>query len=306
MAHYLITGGCGFIGSHLAERLIEEGQRVRILDDLSTGRRENAPDASEIIVGDIRDTSLLKQCLQDTDGCFHLAAVASVERSSEAWSGVHEINQTAIIRLFESIRALPTPIPVVYASSAAVYGDQRELPIKETMQAAPLSAYGADKRGCELHARVAALQYGIPTLGLRFFNVYGPRQDPTSPYSGVISRFIHKLHQQEALTIHGDGQQTRDFVHVSDVVAGLALGMQYIPDFSTTLNICSGTETSISTLVDTLQSVSGTQVNHHHTPARPGDIRRSYGSYEKANEILQWEPVVSLTKGLRELWKHSH
>ena len=224
MALYLVTGGCGFIGSHLVEDLLNRGHRVRILDDLSTGKRSNLPAGApsrqcELITGDVIDRELVERCFEGVDHCFHLAAVASVQRSNEDWSGTHRINLTGAINIFDAARR--QRVPVVYASSAAVYGDNADTPLQESAQLRPLTAYGADKLGCELHARVASLVHSVPTTGLRFFNVYGPRQCASSPYSGVISIFADRLTRAEPLVVFGDGEQTRDFIFVKDVVAFL-------------------------------------------------------------------------------------
>ncbi len=193
MPAYLVTGGAGFIGSHLCDALVARGDRVRVLDDLSTGHRENLPDGVEFIQGDIAVPATAQAAMVGMDGCFHLAAIASVERGVTDWTGTHRVNLSGTITLFDAIRRSDTRIPVVYASSAAVYGDAQTVPIAEDSHKNPLSAYGADKLGCELHAKVASHVHGIPTCGFRFFNVYGPRQDPRSPYTGVISIFCERI-----------------------------------------------------------------------------------------------------------------
>ncbi|MGH7209981.1 MAG: NAD-dependent epimerase/dehydratase family protein, partial [Acetobacteraceae bacterium] len=215
MSRYLVTGGCGFIGSHLCDALLAHGHAVRVLDDLSTGRRENLPPAAELIVGDVGDAALAAHALDGVSGCFHLAAIASIERGVQDWPGTHRVNLSATVGLLDAIRRLPAPVAFVCASSAAVYGDCDRLPLDEDAPARPLSAYGADKLGCELHARVAAHVFAVPTVGLRFFNVYGPRQDPRSPYSGVISIFCDRLRRGAPIDLFGDGEQTRDFVFVA-------------------------------------------------------------------------------------------
>src|SRR5580658_7797789 len=230
MALYLVTGGAGFIGSHLCDALLARGDKVRVLDDLSTGRRANLPSQAGLIVGDIADPETALAATDGIDGCFHLAAIASVERGINDWLGTNRVNLSGTISIFDAIRRHGTKAPVVYASSAAVYGDCRTIPIPETAECRPLSAYGADKRGCELHAVTATHVHGIPTTGLRFFNVYGPRQDPKSPYSGVISIFCERIRNEMPVDVLGDGAQTRDFVHVSDVVTALMAGMRPGPE----------------------------------------------------------------------------
>ena len=194
MSRYLVTGGAGFIGSHLCDALIARGDSVRVLDDLSTGHRANLPAGCRIDRGRHRRSGDgVCGRPKAIDGCFHLAAIASVERGIKDWLGTHRANLTGAITIFDAIRRHGTKVPVVYASSAAVYGDCQTIPIQETAERRPLSAYGADKYGCELHAITATHVHGIPTVGLRFFNIYGPRQDPKSPYSGVISIFCERI-----------------------------------------------------------------------------------------------------------------
>ena len=180
MAHYLVTGGCGFIGSHLVDALIAARHRVRILDDLSSGKRGNVPAAAEVTIGDVADPAAVRDAMSGIDGCFHLAAIASVARSNVDWLGTHRVNLAGAITVLDAARARRTP--VVYASSAAVYGDNPNVPLTEDAVTRPLTAYGADKLGCELHGRVAWHVHRVPNTGVRLFNVYGPRQDPNSPY----------------------------------------------------------------------------------------------------------------------------
>ena len=183
MATYLVTGGCGFIGSHLCSALRSAGHGVRVLDDLSTGTEANLAPGADLVRGDVADAGAVREAMEGAAGCFHLAAIASVERGTRDWLGTHRANLSGTVAVFEAAARLGR-IPVVYASSAAVYGDCAALPLKEDAPTRPLSAYGADKLGCEQHARVAGVVHGIPTLGLRFFNVFGPRQDPLSPLFG--------------------------------------------------------------------------------------------------------------------------
>ena len=301
MASYLVTGGCGFIGSHLADALVEAGHSVRILDDLSTGKRDNAPQGADVVVGDVGDLESVKGAMQDMDGCFHLAAIASVVRSNEDWLGTHRANQTGAINVFETARENGDrgPLPVVYVSSAAIYGDNQDVPLSENARPRPLTAYGADKLGCELHARVAYEVHDVPTTGFRFFNIFGPRQDPASPYSGVISIFADKIRAGTELMIHGDGEQTRDFVYVRDAVRFLMKGMDRLPAEPDVFNVCRGTGTSINDLADILSRIAGKSVERKHAEPREGDIRVSVGDPSHAKTDLGIVVETEIEDGLR-------
>jgi len=305
MSRYLVTGGAGFIGSHLCDALIARGDTVRVLDDLSTGRRENLPDGVELVVGDIADPGTALAATEGVDGCFHLAAIASVERGVNDWLGTHRANLTGTITIFDAIRRHGARVPVVYASSAAVYGDCRTIPIPETAACRPLSAYGADKYGCELHAVTASHVHGVPTVGLRFFNVYGPRQDPKSPYSGVISIFCERIEKDEPVAIYGDGAQTRDFVHVSDVVQALLAGILSRPDEASVFNVCTGEATSVLELARVIGELAGKHPNVRHMPARAGEIRRSLGDPTAMRRALGVGETVRLRDGLATVLRKS-
>lgn len=298
MANYLVTGGCGFIGSHLIESLLEDGHRVRILDDLSTGKRENVSALCEIVVGDVSDSGQVSACMEGIDACFHLAAISSVQLSNEEWVRSHQINQSGTINVFDAAKTNKTP--VVYASSAAVYGDNADVPLKETSSVRPLTAYGADKLGSELQARVASVVHGVPTAGLRFFNVYGSRQDPSSPYSGVISIFVDRILGKENLTVFGDGEQTRDFVYVKDVVSFLRAAMDKIDCNASVFNVCTGRAVTINQLAKTVMSITGSQVLITHEQPRTGDIRVSIGDPHHAACALEVTAKQPLILGLRD------
>jgi UDP-glucose 4-epimerase len=296
---FLITGGAGFIGSHLADALLAEGHRVRVLDDFSTGRRANLDSRCEVVAGDAANLATVRAALAGLDGCFHLAAIASVTRGNEDWLGTHRVNQTGTVTVLQAAREAGR-VPVVYASSAAIYGDLGGQVARETLTPAPLTAYGADKLGSELHARVGWQVHGVPTLGLRFFNIYGPRQDPRSPYSGVVSIFAARLAAGETLTIHGAGTQTRDFVFVADAVAHLIGAMRHLADAGgcEVLNVCTGHGTSVLDLVHTLARLHERTPRLHHGPARPGDIARSVGDPSEAIATLGLHATTQLRDGL--------
>lgn len=298
MAIYAITGGAGFIGSHLADDLLADGHQVRVLDDLSTGQRSQLDPRAELIVADVADPFALARLLNGARGVFHLAAIASVVRSNEDWAGTHRVNQGGTVAVLQAARQAGG-IPVVYASSAAVYGNQPG-PANEALSAVPLSAYGVDKFGSEVHAGVAFRVHGVPTFGLRFFNIYGPRQDPRSPYSGVISIFARQVTRRERLTIHGDGQQRRDFVHVSDAIRHLRAGLRLLQDRpqAAVVNVCTGNGTSILELAHTLGSLAGRMPDIEFAPWREGDIRVSVGDAGQARALLGIAAETTLPTGL--------
>ncbi len=297
MAKYLVTGGCGFIGSHLVDALVAAGHAVRILDDLSTGRRENVPGISDIVVGDVGDAPTVQRAMEGVDGCFHLAAIASVQRSNEEWALTHRVNLTGTVNVFDAARA-EGKIPVVYASSAAVYGDNPDMPLREESETRPLTAYGADKLGCELHARVAGNVHGVPTTGFRFFNIYGPRQDPGSPYSGVISIFADRLRAGTKATIFGDGLQVRDFVYVGDCVRFVMAGMERAGTAAEVFNVCTGRASSLLDLVAALSDAGGRPLAVMHAAARTGDIRTSIGDPARLEAAFGMRADTGLRAGL--------
>jgi UDP-glucose 4-epimerase len=301
MSDFLVTGGCGFIGSHLVDALVSGGHRVRVLDNLSTGHRNNLNSHAELVVGEIVDTACLTAAMAGVDACFHVAAIASVQKYDDDWVRCHAVNLGATVGVFEAARHANggKPIPVIYASSAAVYGDSGELPLRENSVARPISAYGADKLGCELHGRVARDLYAVPTLGLRLFNVYGPRQDPSSPYSGVISIFSDRIARAMPLSIFGDGEQTRDFIYVGDVVAHFLAGLNRIREAPPVLNVCTGRAISLLELVRVLSQIAGRSADVRLEDARAGDIRHSLGDPRSARDALRIAADTELTDGLR-------
>uniref|UniRef100_A0A7S0FCN9 NAD-dependent epimerase/dehydratase domain-containing protein n=1 Tax=Pyrodinium bahamense TaxID=73915 RepID=A0A7S0FCN9_9DINO len=307
MPTFVVTGGAGFIGSHLVEALLArgDGTSVRVVDDLSTGKRDNVPDGVEFIVGDVADLDLMRAVMKGCDGVFHLAAVASVQRSNEDWLGTHRANLTATITVFEVARSASSaggPIPVVYASSAAVFGANQQCPQSEDSAVIPLTAYGADKLACELHARVASHVHGVNSVGFRFFNVYGARQDPSSPYSGVIAIFASRLAAGKGITIFGDGKQTRDFVYVKDVVKFLTAAMlDKPPAGSEVYCICTGRTTTLLELAGTLGEVIGAKPEITHGDERKGDIRTSFGNPAKLQAKFGFGADTTLKEGLAQM-----
>jgi UDP-glucose 4-epimerase len=300
----LVTGGAGFIGSHLVDKLIDIGYQVTIIDNLYTGSPANVNSAANFVQGDIRDTDLVQKLMREVDVCFHLAAITSVMVSNQEWSMSNEVNLGGTIKIFEASRKLARSIPIIYASSAAVYGNNQNMPLRESELPAPINFYGLDKYASELHASVSASIYNIPSVGLRFFNVYGPRQDPSSPYSGVISIFVDKAKTKQNITIFGDGSQSRDFIHVSDVVDHLITAWKFVlsEQKASVLNVCTGHATSINELAQLVAQVSGNQTLLEYLPARTCDIKHSLGDPSLAISKLHITATTPLAVGLRELF----
>jgi UDP-glucose 4-epimerase len=300
MACFLVTGGAGFLGSHLVDALSRHGHLVRVLDDLSSGHRGNLPRQIEFLRGDITDPATVEGAFEGIDACFHLAAIASVVRSNREWLRTHEVNLTGTLNILNQARRLRhrREIPIVYASSAAIYGDCGAVLIGEDAPVAPLSAYGADKYACELNARVAGAVHEIPTVGLRFFNLYGPRQDAQSPYSGVIALFADRLRLGEPAEIFGDGEQVRDFTFVGDAVGALERALTAASTSAPVFNICTGNGTSVRALAETMAKLYQTGMTACYSPARSGEVRISVGDPRRAADQLGFRAETALADGL--------
>ncbi|HEX9117927.1 MAG TPA: NAD-dependent epimerase/dehydratase family protein [Anaerolineae bacterium] len=299
----LITGGAGFIGSHLAAALAADGHAVTVFDNLSTGKRENLAGLPiSFIEGDLTDRGGLAAALAGCDVVFHEAALVSVPRSLAEPEQNHRDNVTGTFQLFEAARRAGVR-RVVYASSAAVYGDEPALPLEEAATVAPVSPYGAAKFIAEVYAGAYARAYpDAPTFaGLRYMNVFGPRQDPSSPYSGVLSIFCRAALAGDVCHIYGDGEQTRDFVYVSDIVhANLLAAASTLPSRNAVYNIGRGEEISLNRIVALLGELTGRAIPVVHDPERAGDIRRSVANIDLARRGLGYAPRVSIRDGLRE------
>lgn len=312
MARYLVTGGAGFIGSHLVEELLAAGHAVRVLDDLSTGNADNLPPCAELCVASITDPAAVRTAFDGVDGCFHLAAVASVERTQKEWWRSHGVNLSGTIAVFEEVhrqqKLRGKRVPVIYASSAAVYGNPNQSPISEETSTCPLSPYAADKFGCEQHAAVGENLFELQTVGLRLFNVYGPRQNPNSPYSGVISIFCDHILNKRSIEIHGDGQQVRDFVYVLDVVRAFLLAIENKNLTGGIFNICTGVGTTICELGNIISRLCDLPFRASYGPRRGGDVRLSVGNPSKACGLLGFSARTSLEDGLAATlaWMTAH
>lgn len=292
----VVTGGAGFIGSHLARALLAEGRRVRVLDDFSSGRRENVPGGVELLEGDAGE--LAERAAQGAAVIYHLAALVSVPRSVEAPVESHRSTAASTVAILQAAERAGAR-RVVLASSSAVYGDDPALPKREDQPARPASPYAVAKLCAELYARHWAERRSLETVSLRFFNVYGPRQDPASPYAAAIPIFLSRLRAGRPVPIYGDGLQTRDFTFVGDVVSGLLAAGRAPGVSGRVYNLASGRATSVLDLVGLLARLTGTRPELRFLPPRPGDLRESWADVARAREDLGYAPRTSLEEGLR-------
>ncbi len=301
---WLVTGGAGFIGSNLVDHLLRRGHQVVVLDDFSTGSPDNLPGGDDISVlrADVTSTESLDVAMATVSGVFHCAATVGVQDCIDDWFGAHATNATATIRLFETAQRKGN-LPVVYASSAAVYGNRSGEVCHEDLPLDPVSPYGADKLACENHARAFWQVHRLPTAGLRIFNVYGPRQTVASSYSGVLAQFGQNWQAGRPNVVFGDGLQSRDFVYVSDVVAGMAAAMDRLRRTPRCFvsNICTGRSVSILDLLALFEGAAGRPAPGptEFRPARPGEIRSSCGATARMAELLGLYRTVPLEDGLR-------
>jgi nucleoside-diphosphate-sugar epimerase len=301
VARYLVTGGAGFIGSHLVEELLRRGHAVRIADDFSTGRREHLPAHAthELIEGDLADGSVARRAVDGCDFVLHQAAIPSVPRSVKDPLSTHRANVDATLQVLLAARDAGVK-RVVFAASSAAYGNTAVLPKREDMRPHPLSPYALHKVMGEQYCQLFTSLYGLETVCTRYFNVFGPRQQPGSPYSGVISLFVDALANGRRPLIHGDGRQTRDFTYVADVVTGVLACCQAPNVAGEIINVAAGGRVSLLDLVRTLQLILGTSLEPEFGPAREGDVRDSQADIFKARKLLEFEPGVAFEDGLRQ------
>lgn len=300
-ARYLVTGGAGFIGSHLVEALVRAGHRVRVLDNFSTGRRENLSpvgDAVEVIEGDIADRGACDRACEGVDYVLHHAARVSVAESHEDPVGCHQVNALGTLKLLCAAREAGCR-RFVYAGSASAYGNPSELPHREDMLPQPLSPYAVAKHVGELYCRAFFGLYGIETVVLRYFNVFGARQEAASPYSGVIARFVDGLIRGEGITIYGDGEQTRDFVPIENVVEANMLACRAPEAAGRLINIGAGEPMSVNRLAEVLQELIGVRLEIARGPARQGEVQHSLADIRRAKELLGYQVRVPVREGLR-------
>ncbi len=302
MSLYLVTGGAGFVGSHVIEALIERGDRVRVLDNFSTGKRENlTPFGSQvdILEGDVRNASLCERAMQKAEYVIHLAALHEVQRSVEQPLETHEINVTGILNLLIAAKGAGVK-RFVFASSSAVYGDSPVLPRVEESASPVSSPYSASKMAGEHYCRLFSSLYGLETVSLRYFNLYGPRQDASSQYAGVIPRFVSALLANTAPTIYGDGEQSRDFLYVKDCVSATIAASRTSGIAGEVMNIGTGHQTTVNELCTLVQEILGRRIPPRFGPPQPGDIRYDYADVSKAKRLLSYSPTWDLKRGLRE------
>ncbi len=307
----LVTGGAGFIGSHIAAALMAEGARVRVLDDLSTGHRENIEEIGgdlEFIEGSVADEQLLNRVLEDVEVVFHEAAIPSVPRSVEAPKQTHIASVDGTFSLLVAARDRRVR-RVVYAASSSAYGDQPTLPKAEQMLPDPLSPYAVAKLVGEYYCQVFTRVYGLETVSLRYFNVFGPRQDPGSQYSGVVSRFISSLLSEERPVIYGDGEQSRDFTYIDNVVFANLKAALATEASGKVINVANGQRITLNQLLSELKDLTGKQdVTAEYREARIGDVRHSLADITLAQQFLGYESKVDLREGLQrtiDWWKSS-
>lgn len=300
MTHYLVTGGAGFIGSHLAEELVRRGARVRVVDNLSTGSRRNLEHlpSVEFIEGDLADPAVCARAVDGMDYVLHQAAIPSVPRSVKDPITSNRSNVDASLQLLVAARDAGVR-RVVCAGSSSAYGDTPTLPKREDMPTRPLSPYALQKLVAEQYCQLFTSLYGLETVTIRYFNVFGPRQDPGSPYSGVISLFTTALLEGRAPIIYGDGEQTRDFTYVSNVVDGVLRACETPGVAGEVLNVATGGRVSLNRLLDILNAIVGTSIAPVYAEARPGDVRDSQADITRARMRLGYEPIVELEEGLR-------
>jgi nucleoside-diphosphate-sugar epimerase len=299
MAQFLVTGGAGFIGSHMAEELVRRGERVRVVDSLITGKRENLSHLPQVefVHGDLADLEVARRAVAGVDYVLHQAAIPSVPRSVQDPITSNRANVDASLNLLVAARDAGVR-RVVYAGSSSAYGNTPTLPKIETMPTAPLSPYALQKLVAEQYCQMFTALYGLETVTIRYFNVFGPRQDPSSPYSGVISLFISAIVEGRRPTIYGDGGQTRDFTFVTNVVDGALRACEAPNASGEVINVATGGRISLNELFHTLRDLTGAKVEAIYEESRAGDVRDSQADIDKARRLLGYEPLVGLADGL--------
>lgn len=297
----LVTGGAGFIGSHLVEELVKRGETVRVLDNLATGHLKNldaVKNKIEFVQGDIADENVVQNAARNIDIIFHQAALPSVPRSIKNPRASHDANLTGTLNILIAARDNGVK-RVVLASSSSVYGNSPQLPKVETFEPAPLSPYAVTKLACEYYARVFSNLYGLSTICLRYFNVFGPRQDPTSQYAGALAKFVQCALHHEPFPIYGDGEQSRDFTYVENVVNANLRAAYFEFDGGAVINIAGGARTTLNQIVALLNELAHQNLPTQFAPPRAGDVLHSHADISRARELLGYEPTVDVREGLK-------
>ena len=302
MANYLVTGGAGFIGSHISEELVKRGHRVRVADNFITGYKQNLRQGVEFMEGDCADPAFAAAIVAGMDYVVHQAAIPSVPRSLDKPLESHRANVDGMLQMLIASRDSGVK-RLVFAGSSSVYGDTEVLPKTETMPTNPLSPYALQKLMSEVYGQMFTRLYEFETVTTRYFNVFGPRQDPGSAYSGVISLFIKALHEKQRPTIYGDGGQTRDFTYVTNVVDGVIRAAETPGVGGHVFNVATNSRISLNELLATLNKIFGTNLEPIYKDARQGDVRDSQADISKAAKMLAYKPIVDLEEGLRETVK---
>jgi nucleoside-diphosphate-sugar epimerase len=300
MAHYLVTGGAGFIGSHLSEELVRRGHQVRVADSLVTGKRSNLEHlpAVEFLEGDLAEIDFARTAVTGADFVLHQAALPSVPRSVNDPIASNRANVDATLNVLVASRDAGVR-RVVFAGSSSAYGNIVTSPKHEDMPTSPLSPYALQKLVGEQYMKLFTALYGLETVTIRYFNVFGPRQDPSSPYSGVISLFATELLENRPPTIHGDGEQSRDFTYVANIVDGVLRACEAAGASGRVINVASGTSISLNELFEAMKRLIGANVIPQYAETRAGDVRDSLADLRLAKEILGYKPIVSFEEGLR-------
>jgi UDP-glucose 4-epimerase len=298
MALYVVTGGAGFIGSHLTETLLARGERVRVVDSLITGHKRNIQPGAEFVQGDLADLDFARRGIEGADYVLHQAAIPSVPKSVQDPVSSNRANIDGTLNVLVAARDAKVK-RLVYAASSSAYGNAAALPKREDMGTNPLSPYALQKLVGEQYLQLFTSLYGLETVAIRYFNVFGPRQDPSSPYSGVISLFITHLLAGKAPKIYGDGGQTRDFTYVANVVDGVLRACSADGASGQVINVATGGRISLNELFTTLRTIIGGTMEPEYLPERAGDVRDSQADIGKAQQILGYAPVVTFQEGLR-------
>jgi UDP-N-acetylglucosamine 4-epimerase len=302
MVSYLVTGGAGFIGSHIVEELLKRGHRVRVLDNFLTGKRENLAlfaERIELVEGDIRDPAACQRAVEGMNYVLHQAALPSVPRSVADPITTNEINVRGTLNVLQAASEAGVK-RLVFASSSSCYGDDPSLPKREGTEGRPLSPYAVSKLAGEKYLQVFALTYGLETVSLRYFNVFGPRQDPFSQYAAAIPLFISRILWNEPPTVFGDGKQSRDFTYVANVVEANLLACEAPGASGSVFNIACASRVTVNDLIRKINEGLGTSIQPVHIDARPGDIRHSFADISAAKAVLGFSPFVGFDEGLKE------